>query len=234
MKVLLLGLLAFLHAAAPPAHICAVINTQVAMLRDQKKLSSPGKIRLQAGRFTYDRYLGANYDAVEQTSAVFLTSDGKHVIKIYPTEQMGLRAPELEYWASKYLLENKVRVPAMKGLPELVSRSRLDEVTRDFLDGVNIEGTKVIIVVKEHVPGLTGKELKQQPEISAEERPALLQERDGERKKIEALFDGSKFDQWLRRQGPRAVDFANQTHGRPDTLGKNFILTDQGWVLFDP
>ena len=91
------------------------------------------------------------------------------------------------------------------------------------------------MVVKEFVAGLTKSELRDQG-LPPAQLDALLGARAEEKAKIEALFTDKKFETWLRGQGPKAREFLDNIGGSPllDTESRNFVLTEKGWVLFDP
>jgi len=234
MKVLLLGLLSFLYAATPPASICAIIAREVPRLRELNRLKEPGQVRVHSGNYAFDRFLGSDRVSFQQTSAVFLTKDGKHVVKMYPTGRGDWRGPDSEYWLSLYLRDSGISVPKVIGRPQRVAVKNLDAGTQQFLLDIGIKFKEVDVVVKEFAAGLTEAELRDR-EIPPAELKTLLKGRAEEKAKIQSLFTDGKFEKWLKIQGPKAQEFLQNGGSKLlDTENRNFILTEKGWVLFDP
>ena len=66
VRFFLLAVLQVLHAAPPPANVCALIAREVPILRAQKTLKEPGTVRVHSGTYAFDRF--ANFSSVPASS----------------------------------------------------------------------------------------------------------------------------------------------------------------------
>jgi hypothetical protein len=185
-----------------------------------KDLLTDNTILVRGVAFRPSKFLGQN------TGGVFLTLDGKKVVKIYDSPEYGLQ----EYWATKFLQSKGEPVPDVTGPPEKIEK--LPAEIEGVLKAKGLPYRNVWITTKEYLPGFNKSEIAE----AGGNMAVLNAKRQQELNRIKGYFTRGEYKRWLESRG---IDYrvwdptGRIVEGGQEVHEGNFLFTWQGWQIFD-